>query len=108
MSNLGVLFSLFSDPYNGYRYFEDLKINFPVKKEIPPVDMVLKLIAEVLTVDGQDEPPPPAGIGLERILRPLRPQCHPLLRRPRRPMLRRRLLPSARPEIWWLPHSGSR
>ena len=55
----GVVFGLFSDPYNGYRYFGDLKINFPAKKEVPPADVVLRLIAEVLTVDGEVDQPEP-------------------------------------------------
>ena len=55
----GVVFGLFSDPYNGYRYYGDLKILFPIKKVVPPVDVVLGLIAEVLTVDGQSDQPEP-------------------------------------------------
>lgn len=51
----GVLFQLFSDPYNGTRYYGNLKVLFPNKKEVPSVDVALGLIAEVLTVDGQNE-----------------------------------------------------
>jgi hypothetical protein len=68
----GVLFQLFSDPYNGRRYYSSLKVAFPNKKEVPPVDVVLGLIAEVLTVAPTDDqnaqswqPPsvPPRGVG---------------------------------------------
>ena len=51
----GVSFQLYSDPYDGIRYYGNLKIPFPNKKEIPPVDMVMQLVAEVLTGDNQGE-----------------------------------------------------
>ena len=69
----GVIFHLYSDPYNGIRYYGDLKISFPNKKEVPPVDVALGLIAEVLTVvpsddqDGQPEPAPAQGGGASRM-----------------------------------------
>lgn len=68
----GVLFRLYSDPYNGLRYSGNLKVAFPVKKEVPPVDVALGLIAEVLTVvpsedpgdqASQPAPAPPQGVG---------------------------------------------
>jgi hypothetical protein len=46
----GVLFQLYSDVYEETRYYANLKIAFPNKKEIPPVDEALQLVAEVLTV----------------------------------------------------------
>ncbi len=46
----GVLFVLYSDPYDDVRYYGDLKIPFPNKKQVPSVDVALQTIAEVLTV----------------------------------------------------------
>lgn len=57
----GVLFRLYSDPYDNIRYYGDLKIPFPNKKEVPPVDTALQLIGDVLTVappENQPEAPP--------------------------------------------------
>ncbi len=51
----GVLFQLYSDPYDGIRYYANLKIPFPNKKEMPPVDAVLQTVAEVLTVVRSDD-----------------------------------------------------
>jgi hypothetical protein len=59
----GVTFSLFSDPYNGIRYYGILKVLFPIKKVVPPVDSFMQTIAEVLTVDRQNEQPEPAPPG---------------------------------------------
>ncbi len=50
----GVLFRLYSDPYDDIRYYANLKIPFPNKKEAPPVDAAMQLVAEVLTVVPQD------------------------------------------------------
>jgi len=71
----GVLFQLYSDPYDDVRYYANLKIPFPNKKVVPPVDDVMKMVAEVLTAAGGDDqggqqaptpapeqPPPPAVI----------------------------------------------
>jgi hypothetical protein len=60
----GVLFKLYSDPNdNGVRYHADLKILYPNKKQVPPIDAALQLISEVLTVDQAPQeaaaPPPP-------------------------------------------------
>jgi hypothetical protein len=68
----GVLFQLFSDPYNSFRYYGNLKILFPNKKDVPPVDVVLGLIAEVLTggqSDDQGGQPEqaPAQVGRSRV-----------------------------------------
>jgi len=66
----GVIFELFSDPYNGLRYYGNLKIAFPTKKEVPPLDVALGLIAEVLTVvpsDDQADQPAPAPPAASRM-----------------------------------------
>jgi hypothetical protein len=57
----GVLFSLYSDPYDNIRYFGELK--FPILKEsAPSPDELLNTIAEVLTVqpsENSDTSTPP-------------------------------------------------
>jgi len=54
----GVVFKLITDPNdNGMRYHGDLKILFPNKKQVPSADVILPMIAEVLSV-VQSEPPP--------------------------------------------------
>lgn len=50
----GILFQLYSDPYDNIRYYANLKIPFPNKKEIPPADAAMQLVAEVLTIVPQD------------------------------------------------------
>jgi hypothetical protein len=55
VQNDGVLFQLYSDPYNDIRYYANLKIPFPNKKVVPPADAALQLVAEVLTVVGADD-----------------------------------------------------
>ena len=57
----GVLFQLYSDPYDGIRYYANLKIPFPNKKEIPPVDAAMQLVSEVLTAVPQDQGAPDQG-----------------------------------------------
>ena len=49
----GVLFQLYSDPYDDIRYYANLKIPFPDKKKVPSVDIALQAVAEVLTADDQ-------------------------------------------------------
>jgi hypothetical protein len=62
----GVVFKLYTDPDpNGIRYHASLKVAFPGKKSVPPVDDAMQLVAEVLTVVPQDaqggpQPPQPA------------------------------------------------
>jgi len=51
----GVLIQLYSDPYDDTRYYANLKIPFPNKKEVPSVDAALQLVAEVLTVVPPDD-----------------------------------------------------
>jgi len=54
----GILFQLYSDPYDDIRYYANLKIPFPSKKEMPSVDAAMQLVAEVLTVVPQDQGAP--------------------------------------------------
>jgi len=52
----GILFRLYSDPFDGIRFYGNLKIPFPNKKEVPSLDNALQLIGEVLSTvspDGQ-------------------------------------------------------
>jgi hypothetical protein len=58
--NDGVLFKLYSDPYDDIRYYANLKIPYPNKKVVPPVEVALRLVAEVLTNDNQGGEPAPA------------------------------------------------
>jgi hypothetical protein len=62
----GVLFSLYSDPYEDVRYFGELKI--PISKgSTPSADDLLNMIAEVLTVQPNENPdasPPPQSPSL--------------------------------------------
>jgi hypothetical protein len=56
----GVLFQLYSDPYDDIRYYANLKIPFPDKKTMPPVDVVAQMVTEVLTAVPQDNQSNPA------------------------------------------------
>jgi hypothetical protein len=61
----GVLFQLYSDPYDDTRYYANLKIPFPKKNSVPSADEFLPRVAEVLTVIAQEDqsgqaPSPPA------------------------------------------------
>jgi len=49
----GVVFGLYSNPYDGVRYFGELKFPFS-KGRVPPADDVLENIEEVLTVQPAD------------------------------------------------------
>jgi hypothetical protein len=49
----GVLFTLFSDPYQDVRYYSQLKFIFPKGSNLT-ADQVLSLVAEVLTVQADD------------------------------------------------------
>jgi hypothetical protein len=65
MQNDGILFQFYSDPYDGIRYYGQLKFPFP-RGQVPQTDEALKTIAEVLTVQpndtaGGDTQPKPAG-----------------------------------------------
>ncbi len=52
----GVIFQLYSDAYDETRYYADLKIPFPSKKEMPPADAVVQMVAEVLTAAPAEKP----------------------------------------------------
>jgi hypothetical protein len=56
MDKDGVVFQLYSDPYNDVRYYANLKIPFANKKEVPSAEAFLAAIHEVLTVVPQDGP----------------------------------------------------
>jgi hypothetical protein len=65
----GVLIQLYSDPYDDIRYYGNLKIPYPNKKEVPSADVALQTVAEVLTVVPSDNQggqqvvaPPPAPL----------------------------------------------
>jgi hypothetical protein len=49
----GVVFTLFSDPYQDVRYYSTLKFIYP-KGTTPSTDQVVSMIAEVLTVQPDD------------------------------------------------------
>ncbi len=49
----GVVFTLFSDPYQDVRYYSTLKFIYP-KGTNPSSDQVLSMVAEVLKVDADD------------------------------------------------------
>jgi hypothetical protein len=77
----GVIFQVYSDPYEDVRYWGRLKFGYS-KKSIPPAEVVLKTVAEVLTVQPSDnavenasqpapEPPP------EQALAPIAPPPPP-------------------------------
>jgi hypothetical protein len=57
----GVLFQLYSDPYDGVRYYANLKIPFPNKREVPSVDTAMQTVAEALTVVPSDNQGGQAG-----------------------------------------------
>lgn len=57
----GILFELYSDPYGDTRYYGNLKIPFPHKKEVPSADEALQSVGEVLTVVPGDNQGGPAG-----------------------------------------------
>ena len=50
----GVLFNLYSDPYNDVRYYATLKVPFHDKKQVPSSDEALQTVADVLTVAPAD------------------------------------------------------
>jgi hypothetical protein len=60
----GIVFTLFSDPYNDTRYYASLKIPFADKKQVPSVDAALQSVADVITVAPGDnasvQPTPPS------------------------------------------------
>jgi hypothetical protein len=65
VQNDSISFDLFSDPYFDVRYYANLKVMFPDKKTVPPVDTAIQLVAEVLTPGnggGQGAQPAPAPV----------------------------------------------
>lgn len=50
----GVVFQLYSDPYNDVRYYGNLKIPFPDRRTVPAPDAFLPIVAEVLTAAPAD------------------------------------------------------
>lgn len=56
----GVQFKLYSDPYNGLRFYANLKIAFPTKNQIPPVEQMLAIVDQVLSVVPTEEQAAPA------------------------------------------------
>jgi hypothetical protein len=53
VQNDGVLFTLFSDPYNDIRYYSTLKFIYPHGAS-PTPDQVLSMVGEVLKIDADD------------------------------------------------------
>ena len=92
----GVLFHLYSDPYNDVRYYATLKIPFPNKKQVPSPDVALQTVAEVLTVAprttraGQSKAQAPAPT----------PSCHSGSNGRDRHRPLRRPMPRRRPSRW--------
>jgi hypothetical protein len=54
VQNDGVALDLYSDPYSDVRYYSTLKIAYPDKKTVPPVDSFLQMVAEVISVAPGD------------------------------------------------------
>jgi hypothetical protein len=55
VQNDGVVFQLYSDPYNGIRYYANLKVSFPDKITVQPVDAFVQAIAEVVTAENANQ-----------------------------------------------------
>jgi hypothetical protein len=50
----GVVFNVYSDPFNDVRYYGQLKFPFP-KNSIPPTDEMVRMVEEVITVAPPDD-----------------------------------------------------
>jgi hypothetical protein len=61
----GILFHLYSDPYNDIRYYGDLKFSFE-KGSVPTADQALALIANVFTVQPTEVEASGAGAASEK------------------------------------------
>ena len=77
----GVVFQFYSDPYDGVRYYGQLKVPFP-KGAIPPPDDIMKMIAEVVTSENPSQgafPPAsaPASQPADASLAPIAPPPPP-------------------------------
>jgi hypothetical protein len=60
----GIVFRLYSEPYDGLRYYGDLKFAFD-KGSVPSLDQALALIANVLTIQPAGSPGPSTGASAE-------------------------------------------
>lgn len=63
----GVLFQLYSDPYDDIRYYANLKIPYPNKKEAPSVEVMTQIVDGVLAVvpeaqQSEQAPVPPQPV----------------------------------------------
>jgi len=56
----GVILTFYSDPYNGVRYYGQLKFSYN-KKAIPSLDDFMRTVGEVLTVEAPEAPAPKAA-----------------------------------------------
>jgi len=61
----GILFHLYSDPYNDIRYYGDLKFSFE-KGSVPTADQALALIANVFTIQPTEVGASGAGAASEK------------------------------------------
>ena len=50
----GIMFSIFSDPYNDVRYYGEILFSFP-KGSVPPADDFVKTVSQVITVQPPDD-----------------------------------------------------
>ncbi len=50
----GVVLTVYSDPFNDVRYYGQLKFPFP-KNSIPPTDVMVRTVEEVITVQPSDD-----------------------------------------------------
>jgi len=74
----GVLFQLYSDPYDDVRYYANLKISFPDKKSVPLPDAFVQTVAEVLTAVPADDQGNQAGkSGQAQLAQPVAPASAP-------------------------------
>jgi hypothetical protein len=78
----GIILVAYSDPYSDVRYYGQLRFPFQ-KHSIPPVDDVLKTIAEVVTVQPADNsaggtaPAPVPDTQPEKAFKPIAPPSAP-------------------------------
>jgi hypothetical protein len=76
----GVIFQFYSDPYQDIRYYANIKIAFP-KHNMPPPDAVLKAIADVITVQPDENAaasaPQPAPPPQQQAIAPIPPPPPP-------------------------------
>lgn len=63
----GILFQLYSDPYDDIRYYANLKVPFANKKEVPSATAALQLVSDVLTVVPNTDQGNQAGQGSQPV-----------------------------------------